>query len=202
MRGVLLPALLVVGAGSLALAAPWRAAQPAAPIPSERPPARIVYPAGRRPVLTLPDGERRTVFSLLNVAGPLRFGQYAWDEQGVPPGPIWVRVDLGRQLLSVFRAGHEIGTAVILYGADGRETPLGVFPVLEKAIDHRSSSYDADMPYMLRLTGDGVAIHASDVRAGVATHGCIGVPIAFARLLFAHVQRHDPVAIIGPATTA
>lgn len=201
MRGLLLTAALAAGAGGLALAVPWRAV-PAAPIPSERPPARIAYAAGHRPVFILPDGQRREVFSLLNVPGRLRFGQYAWDEQGVPPGPIWVRIDLARQLLSVFRAGHEIGTAVILYGADGRDTPIGVFPVLEKAREHRSAQYDAEMPYMLRLTRDGVAIHASDVRAGVATHGCIGVPIDFARLLFDHVQRRDPVAIVGPATAA
>ena len=96
-----------------------------------------------------------------------------------------MRIDLTRQLMSVFRGGHEIGSAVILYGTDGKPTPTGSFSILEKDADHYSHSYDAPMPYMLRLTNDGVAIHGSNVREGYATHGCIGVPLDFARLLFA-----------------
>ncbi|MHA6723317.1 L,D-transpeptidase family protein [Sphingomonas sp. RS2018] len=160
---------------------------------------RIVYPATDEPVLTLPDGQTRTVHSVLNVTRKLNFGDYLWDEAGVDRGPVWVRVDLARQMLSVFRDGHEIGSAVILFGTDGKPTPSGVFPILQKAAQHRSSLYDAEMPYMLRLTGDGVAVHASAVRRGSATHGCIGVPIAFAQKLFDQVQRGDLVAIL-PAT--
>ena len=53
----------------------------------------------------------------------------------------------------MFRSGHEIGTAVILYGADGLPTPTGKFPILAKLKDHRSITYDnAPMPYTLRLT--------------------------------------------------
>lgn len=135
------------------------------------------------------------------MAQPLRFGEFVWDDAGVPSGPAWVRVDLSRQLLSVFRAGHEIGTAVISFGAPSKPTPTGVYPILERAARHRSNLYAADMPYMLRLTRDGVAIHASDVRSGAATHGCIGVPRAFARRLFDALRKGDLVAIVdgGPA---
>ena len=160
---------------------------------------RLWYPADRQPALALPDGRRRAIRSLLDVRRPLAFGDFVWNDAGVPAGPAWVRIDLAHQTLSVFRGGHEIGSAVILYGTDGKPTPTGVFPVLAKAEQHRSSLYDADMPYMLRLTGDGVAIHASSVRRGSATHGCIGVPIDFARLLFAVMQRGDPVAILPAA---
>jgi lipoprotein-anchoring transpeptidase ErfK/SrfK len=52
------------------------------------------------------------------------------------------------------------------------------------------------MPDMLRLTNDGVAIHGSNVREGWATHGCIGVPLEFARLLFAVTGKGDLVAIL------
>jgi hypothetical protein len=159
--------------------------------------ARIVYPPDRYPMLTLPGGERRPVRSLLNMQRKLAFGDYIWSEDAVPPGPIWIRVDLKLQTLSVFRAGHEIGSTLILYGADSKPTPSGVYPILERAKQHRSTLYDAEMPYMLRLTSDGVAIHASDVRASATTHGCIGVPLAFARLLFAQARRGDRVAIIG-----
>ena len=53
------------------------------------------------------------------------------------------------------------------------------------------------MPYMLRLTSDGVAIHGSKVRQGWATHGCIGVPLDFARLLFGAASKGDAVVILG-----
>ena len=101
----------------------------------------------------------------------------------------------------VFRGDHEIGSAVILYGAEGKPTPSGVYTVLQRAREHRSSIYDADMPFMLRLTGDGVAIHASDVQAYAATNGCVGVPIGFARRLFDQVRRGDRVAIVAPGSS-
>lgn len=157
---------------------------------------RVVYAKNQNPVLLLPDGQTREVRSLLNVQSPMQFGKYIWNESGIGAGPVWVRVDLAQQTLSVFRAGHEIGSTVILFGADNKSTPTGVFPVLAKAERHRSTAYDANMPFMLRLTADGVAIHASDVREGAATHGCIGVPLDFARLLFGQVKVGDKVAII------
>jgi lipoprotein-anchoring transpeptidase ErfK/SrfK len=110
---------------------------------------------------------------------------------------LWIRVDPRAQLISVFRAGHEIGTAVILYGADGLETPTGKFPILAKLKDHHSATYDAPMPYTLRLTADGVAIHASDVRWGLATHGCVGVPKEFAARLFSAASVGDEVFVVG-----
>ncbi|WP_343039924.1 L,D-transpeptidase family protein [Sphingomonas piscis] len=132
----------------------------------------------------------------------MRYGDFIWNDQGIPSGPTSVRVDLRTQLLSVFRGGHEIGTSVILYGADTKETPLGQYPVLWKGKDHRSSLYDAPMPYTLRLTGDGVAIHGSDVRWGAATHGCIGVPTDFARRLFSEVSVGEPVVILRSVATS
>lgn len=140
----------------------------------------------------------RDVQSILNVRKPMQYGQYVWNDRNVPKGPVWVRVDLKSQILSVFRSGHEIGTAVILYGAEEKETPGGIFPVLAKVKDHRSTTYDgAPMPYTLRLTGDGVAIHGSDVRWGAATHGCIGVPLPFAAKLFEQVSKGDQVVIVS-----
>jgi hypothetical protein len=192
----------IVGALTLTvgLAAPQpRAAEPAPP-PGPTGPVirgeRIVYPADHPPTFRLPNGDRRPVRSLLNVARPLHYGDYVWNARGIAAGPVWVRVDLARQTMSVFQGGHEIGTAVILYGTDGKPTPTGLFPILQKAQHHRSSLYDAEMPYMLRLTGDGVAIHASNVRRGAATHGCIGIPAEFASLLFTHVRRGDAVVIV------
>jgi lipoprotein-anchoring transpeptidase ErfK/SrfK len=140
----------------------------------------------------------RPIKSLLNVPTRMTYGDFVWNDRGVPAGPAWVRVDLGSQILSVFRSGHEIGTAVVLYGADGVPTPTGKFPILAKLKDHRSATYDgAPMPFTLRLTGDGVSIHGSNVRWGFATHGCVGVPKDFAAKLFAVVSPGDEVLIVG-----
>jgi lipoprotein-anchoring transpeptidase ErfK/SrfK len=137
----------------------------------------------------------RPIKSLLAVTAPLRFGDYSWNDTAIPAGPTWVRIDLGAQLISVFRSGHEIGTAVIVYGGDNKETPTGTQHILAKARDHRSSLYEAEMPYTLRLTNDGVSIHASNVRWGAATHGCIGVPLEFAQRLFEATKIGDEVVI-------
>src|SRR5438045_961120 len=139
----------------------------------------------------------RPVKSLLAVRAPLHFGDYAWNDRSVPDGPTWLRVDLRSQIISVFRAGHEIGTAVIVYGGDNKRTPAGRLHILGKARDHRSSLYDAAMPYTLRLTDDGVSIHGSSVRWGAATHGCIGVPLPFAERLFNATRVGDEVVVVG-----
>jgi len=140
--------------------------------------------------------QRRKIKTILNIRKPLHYGQFVWDEHGVPAGDIWVRVDLSTQILSVFRGGHEIGTAVIMYGADKKPTPVGQLHILGKSENHRSSLYDAAMPYTLRLTNDGVSIHGADVRPTAATHGCVSIPRAFAQRLFQQAKVGDPVTIL------
>jgi hypothetical protein len=165
-------------------------------VPTPATGVRVRYPENNMPQLALPDGRRETVRSVLNITKPMHFGDFVWNEDRIPGGPVWVRVDLTRQLVSVFRGGHEIGSAVILFGTDGKPTPTGSFTILEKRADYHSRSYDAPMPFMLRLTDDGVALHGSNVRQGFATHGCVGIPLAFARLLFAATHKGDIVAIL------
>lgn len=203
LRNLVLIAAGILGAAALGLMLQERT-------PSARPPivekkilvtapatgARVRYTENNYPQLALPDGRRETVKSVINVARRMHFGDFVWNEDRIPDGPVWVRVDLTRQLVSVFRAGHEIGSAVILYGTDGKPTPTGSFTILEKRADYHSRSYDAPMPFMLRLTNDGVAIHGSNVRKGFATHGCIGIPLDFAKKLFAATHKGDIVAIL------
>lgn len=157
---------------------------------------RMIFRQRDLPRLAVTGGERRVVRSILNIAGPMAYGEFAWDDEGIPDGETWIRVDLGAQIISVFRAGHEIGTSTVAFGTDGKPTPAGRFTILEKDADHVSSIYDAPMPYMLRLTGDGIAIHGSDVRIGAATHGCVGVPLAFAEKLFGQARLGGEVVVI------
>jgi lipoprotein-anchoring transpeptidase ErfK/SrfK len=124
-------------------------------------------------------------------------GAFHWDETGAPAqGPVVITVDLEAQVLSIFRGGYEIGTAAILYGRDDKPTPLGAFPITQKDARHVSNLYDAPMPYMMRLTNDGVTIHGSDsVAPGYATHGCVAVPTAFAKKLFEAAKVGDLVIV-------
>ena len=198
----ILKSLVVVGAvAAIAVVAVPTIPRPTPdprPVVRQRPVGvRVFYDSAARPRLPMPDGNAIPVASMLNVPRAMQYGDFTWDETGVPMGDPWVRIDLARQTISVFRGANEIGTAVILYGTDGKPTPTGTFPVMQRARMHRSTLYDADMPYMLRLTGAGVAIHASDVLKGRATHGCIGVPEAFAERLFAVMRRGDPVSILS-----
>lgn len=163
---------------------------------------RIHYPDDEAPHIELPGGGTYVVRSMLNIRKPMHFGDFVWNDAGVPAGPTWVRVDLGRQIVSVFRSGYEIGTAVILYGAPEKPSPTGSFNIMQKAQDYYSHSYDAPMPFMLRLTADGVALHASNVRPNYATHGCIGTPMAFARKLYAAMNLGDRVVIVGTPPTS
>jgi lipoprotein-anchoring transpeptidase ErfK/SrfK len=163
--------------------------------------ARVTFPHGRRARIALPDGSSREIVSLLRVDRAMRYGEFRWSDVS-RAGPIWVRVDLAHELISVFRGGDEIGTALVLFGTDGKPTPTGVFPVLSKSKQHRSTQYDAEMPYALWLTRNGVAIHASQVRYGTATHGCIGVPLAFAEHLFNVISPRDLVVILPDRNAA
>lgn len=187
------PILLAIGVVALGTAAYILSASgsgAAAPVQPAAPPARIALAKS-------PEGAPARVRTMLYIAKPMRYGEFVWDEEDVPPGKVWVRVDLAGQTISVFKGGHEVGTAVILYGADAKPTPPGLYPVIEKREQHRSNLYDAEMPYMIRLTNDGIAIHASDVRAGAATNGCIGVPMEFAKRLFAAIHPGNPVLVVA-----
>ena len=136
------------------------------------------------------------VKSILPIAGPLKMGDHHWDESAAPAtGTIVITVDLAAQVLSVFRDGHEIGAAAVLFGADAKPTPLGVYPITQKDADHVSNIYHAPMPYMLRMTNDGISIHASEVAEGYMTHGCIGIPKPFAKKLFDTVKLGDKVIV-------
>lgn len=143
-----------------------------------------------------PRDERFVIKRVLPITGPIKYGEFHWDDAGVPDGPVVMTVDLEARVLSVFRGGYEIGATAVLLGTQEKPTPLGVFPVIWKKADHYSSIYDgAPMPYTMRLTNDGVAIHGTTVEKGYASHGCVGVPTPFAKKLFGVAKLGDQVYI-------
>ena len=132
-----------------------------------------------------PKDEAFVIKRILPITGPIKYGEWHWNEAGVPTGPLVITVDLDARVLSVFRGGYEIGATAVLLGTNETPTPLGVFPVKWKDADHHSSTYDnAPMPFTMNLTPDGVAVHGTTVEKGYASHGCIGVPNDFAKKIF------------------
>lgn len=115
----------------------------------------------------------------------LKPGAYLWAPELAPDGPILIVVSLEAQRAYVYRNGLPIGVATVSTGKEGHSTPTGVFTILQKQVDHRSNLYDdAPMPYMQRLTWSGVAMHAGNLPGYPASHGCIRLPLGFAKLLY------------------
>lgn len=142
-----------------------------------------------------PTDRRFIIRRILPISGPIKYGAWHWDEANVPAGPLVITVDLEARVLSVFRSGYEIGATAVLLGTQEKPTPLGQFPILMKDKDHTSNIYNAKMPYTMRLTNDGVSIHATRVQNGYASHGCIGVPLEFAKKVFGEAHVGDKVYI-------
>jgi len=188
---------LLTGAALLAVGFEVTDAPARAPVAAEAPApasAPVVAASAPAPAPADPDFVVRRI---LDIPGPLRMGEHHWDESGAPAeGPIVITVDLEAQVLSIFRGGYEIGAAAILYGRDDKPTPLGAFPITQKKAKHVSNLYGSSMPFMMRMTDDGISIHGSDsVAPGFATHGCVAVPTDFARKLFGTAKLGDVVIV-------
>lgn len=138
----------------------------------------------------------------------LKPGQFLWAPSLAPSGPILAIVSLSLQRCYVYRNGVLIAVSTLSSGKKGHETPTGVFTVLQKRVKHYSNLYNsAPMPYMQRLTWDGIALHAGNLPGYPASHGCVRLPKAFAQKLFGEtklgmtvvVTDSDAVPRIAPA---
>ncbi len=132
----------------------------------------------------------------------LKPGQYVWDVQDRYEGPMKIVVVLDIQRVYVFQNDKLIGFSTISSGKKGKETPTGVFNILQKNVDHKSNLYsNAPMPYMQRLTWDGIAIHGGYLPGYPASHGCIRLPLPFAKSLFAVTQLDQEVVVLKDTST-
>lgn len=135
---------------------------------------------------------------LISQPEKLKPGQWVWVPELAPHGPLLVYVDLTRQLASVYRNGVLMAVTTISSGKPGHDTPTGVFTILQKDANHHSSKYnDAPMPYQERLTWDGVALHAGGLPGYPESHGCVHLPLQFAKLLFGIESLGGTVVIAG-----
>jgi lipoprotein-anchoring transpeptidase ErfK/SrfK len=103
--------------------------------------------------------------------------------------PLMAIVSIKSQHVTIYDADGWILRAPVSSGTTGRETPAGVFTVVQKDKDHRSNLYDdAWMPNMLRITWSGIALHGGPLPGYAASHGCVRMPYGFAEKLFDKVK--------------
>jgi hypothetical protein len=124
--------------------------------------------------------------------------------------PIMAIVSIKSQQVTFYDADGWILRAPVSTGTKGRETPAGVFALVDKEEDHRSNMYDdAWMPHMQRITWNGIALHGGPLPGYAASHGCVRMPFGFAEQLFDKTRigmrviispnDADPVAFSHPA---
>ena len=124
----------------------------------------------------------------------LKPGEWVWYAEAVPEGPMLMLVSIAQQKAFLYRNGIRVAVSTVSTGKKGHETPTGVFTILQKNKDHKSNLYKdarnqpAAMPFMQRLTWDGIALHAGNLPGYPASHGCVRMPDGFARRLFAETE--------------
>ncbi len=140
------------------------------------------------------------IFSGCGVQGPsqskLAPGQYEWNPERSPSGPTLVVVSIDDQMAYVYRNGVQVARSTVSTGKPGKETPTGVFTILQRKVEHESSIYKgAQMPYMQRLTWDGIAMHAGNLPGYPASGGCIRLPYEFSRKVYGVMGNGSTVVI-------
>jgi len=123
-------------------------------------------------------------------------GKFLWRDVPVSAGDERVIVSLTDQLAYLYRGSELMAVSTISSGKPGRDTPTGIFRVLEKKPMHRSRKYDnAPMPFMQRIDNYGIALHAGHLPGTPASHGCVRLPSKFAAKLFSTTDVGTPVLI-------
>jgi hypothetical protein len=123
-------------------------------------------------------------------------------EQRAAGEPIMAIVSLHSQRITVYDANGWILRAPVSSGQKGRETPAGIFSVIQKEAEHYSNLYDdAYMPDMQRITWSGIALHGGALPGYPASHGCVRMPFDFAARLF-DATRLGLRVIVAPTDVA
>jgi len=129
-------------------------------------------------------------------------------------------ISLSRQKVYLLLGGEVAIVSPIASGRKEGWTPKGSFSVLEKDLNHKSNRYGdlvdgegrvvrknvtngasggtfrgAPMKFFLRLTWEGVGMHAGNLPGYPASHGCIRLPREVAERLFKIVPTGTPVLV-------
>ena len=144
------------------------------------------------------DAASQARIDMIEAFGPraLRPGQYVWRDIPASAGRERVVVSLSDQLAYLYRGNALMAVTTISSGTDSNPTPTGIFAVLNKKTMHRSRKYEnAPMPFAQFIDQYGVALHAGHNPGRPASHGCVRLPAAFAKKLFAVTDIGTPVYI-------
>ncbi len=144
------------------------------------------------------DAASQARIDMLEAFGPklLRPGQYLWRDVPAAAGPERVVISLSDQLAYLYRGGTLMAVSTISSGKDAKPSPTGIFSVLDKRPFYRSKKYDnAPMPWMQRIDQFGIALHGGFNPGYPASHGCVRLPVAFAKKLYSVTDVGTPVYI-------
>ena len=157
-----------------------------------------ISPSPSKPASTKPTPKPRKK----GAVDALKPGQFVWVTRAIYEGAMKTVIVLDIQRIYVFQSDKLIGFSTISSGKKGKETPTGFFNILQKNVDHKSNLYsDAPMPFMQRLTWDGIAMHGGYLPGYPASHGCIRLPLAFAKALFGVTRLDQEVFVLQDAAT-
>lgn len=141
--------------------------------------------------------------AITEAAATLPPNRFLWSDDPSHGGAVSVLISIPDQRAYVFRGEKLIAASSVSTGSDEKPTPLGSFTILQKKALHKSNLYDdAPMPFMQRLTWDGVALHAGRNPGFPASHGCVRLPAAFAKKLFAATEVGATVEVTDIAYVA
>ncbi len=144
------------------------------------------------------DAASQARMDMLDAFGPkaIKPGQYLWRDVPASAGSERVVISLSDQLAYLYRGDTLMAVAAISTGKDSKPSPTGIFSVLDKKPFYRSKKYDnAPMPWMQRIDQYGVALHGGYNPGYPASHGCIRLPVAFAKKLYSVTDLGTPVYI-------
>jgi lipoprotein-anchoring transpeptidase ErfK/SrfK len=210
---ILTPALLLTGPTLFAQTTPIEpTAQPQVTTPVMQPepvvvpvptPPVITPPTTTPPIVKTPPAPAKKTSKKAAPGDKLKPGQYIWENRTAYKNPLRIIAVLDFQRLYVFDGEELVAFSTISTGKKGHETPSGVFKILQKEVEHYSNLYNnAPMPFMQRLTWDGVALHAGVIPGYAASHGCIRLPAGFAKSLFGVTKLAQEVIVIRDTSMA
>ncbi|QDP19802.1 L,D-transpeptidase family protein [Sphingomonas xanthus] len=128
----------------------------------------------------------------------LRPGEFHWATNIPAEGEVAITVDIANQIAFIFKGSQLIAVTNVSTGKKGHPTPLGFWTINFKRQKYFSRKYDnAPMPYMQNIDDKGIAFHGGATPGYPASHGCIRLPMAFAKQLFALTKVGNKVVIEG-----
>jgi hypothetical protein len=144
------------------------------------------------------DAASQARIDMVEAFGPkvLRPGQYLWRDVPESAGQERVIISLSDQMAYVYRGDTLMAVTTVSSGRDDKPTPTGIFSVFNKTPFYRSKKYDnAAMPFAQFFDPAGIALHAGVVGNSPNSHGCVHLPLAFAKKLYSVTDVGTPVYI-------